>query len=121
MVESLNRQVEIAVKANAFLNPVNPKAGIMAIGDNGVEFRETDGAGYVQIPWSNIVQVRAQVYFKGKYIRSFDIITDTNQSLNFVTTDAIDALKAMRQHLSKEQMIQAPGNFRRLFSRRKKS
>ncbi|MGY3766183.1 DUF956 family protein [Vagococcus vulneris] len=120
MVESLNQEVDVAVKANAFLNPVNPKTGIMAIGDKGVEFRETDGAGYVQVPWQNIVQVRAQVYLKGKYIRSFDIVTDANQSLNFVTTDAIDALKAMRKHLTKEQMIQAPGNFKRLFKFGKK-
>lgn len=120
MVTDLNTQVDLAVKANSFINPIDPKQGVMAIGNNGVEFRASNGVGYIQIPWDNIVQVRAEVYRRGKYIRSFDIITDSNQTLNFVAADAIDALKAMRVYLNKDQMIQAPSHFKNMFKRKKK-
>lgn len=119
MVESLNTTVDYAIKANSFLNPINPKTGVLAIGNNGVEFRASNGAGYIQIPWQNIVQVRAQIMFRGKYIRSFDIVTDDNQTLNFVISDAKEALKAMRKYLDRDQMVQAKSNLKSIFKRKK--
>ncbi|MGO2082531.1 DUF956 family protein [Vagococcus sp.] len=118
MVDSLNKTVDYAAKANAFLNPLLPKAGVMAIGNNGIEFRAGDGVGFIQVPWENVVQIRAQVYFKGKYIRGFEILTDKKQVLEFVTNDSKELLKAMRHYLKKEQMVVASSNIKKIFKRR---
>ena len=120
MVKSLNSTVELAVKANSFLDPINPKPGVMALGNNGVEFRASNGEGYIQIPWRNIIIVQAQVFFNGRYIRGFDIITDDNQVLNFVVADAKKTLRVMREHLESSQLEKKRGNFSNLFKRKTK-
>lgn len=120
MVESLNSELDVAVRANSFYNPINPKAGIMAIGNNGIEFRSNDGDGYIQMPWKNIELVRAQVFFGGRYIRGFDIITDEQLTLPFVVSDAKEALRIMRRYLRNDQMVKAPSNFKKLFKRKNK-
>ena len=120
MVKSLNSTVELAVKANSFLDPINPKPGVMALGNNGVEFRASNGEGYIQIPWRNIITVQAQVFFNGRYIRGFDIITDDNQVLNFVVADAKKTLRVMREHLESSQLVKKRGNFSNLFKRKTK-
>lgn len=119
MVESLNKEVDVAIKVNSFLNPMSPKPGVLAVGDVGIEYRASNGVGFIQVPWENVTLVKADVYLKGKYIRGFDIITTENQELSFVTSNAMEALKAMRKHLAKEQMVQSPSNFKRLFKRKK--
>lgn len=118
MVQSLNLQVELAVKANSFYNPISPKQGVMALGDKGIEFRASSGAGYIQIPWENIVQVRAQVLL-GKYIRGFDIYTDDQQRIEFVAEDAKAALRVMREHIGGEKLVRAKSNLKGMLRRKK--
>lgn len=106
MVEQLNHEVEYAIKVNAMLNPNSPKPGVMAIGDQGLEYRANSGAGYVQVPWANIKLIRGQVVGK-KHIRGFFVDLTDGRSLNFVASDAIPALKVMREHLGSDKLVKA--------------
>lgn len=117
MIDSLNKTVDYAAKVNSFLNPLLPKAGVMAIGNKGIEFRAGNGVGFIQVPWENVEQIRAQVYFKGKYIRGFEILTDGKQVLEFVTSDSKELLRAMRLHLKKEQMVIADSHLKKFVKR----
>lgn len=121
MVNALNRTVDLAIKANAFYQPLVPKQGIMALGDQGLEFRAVNGVGYIQIPWKNIVQVRAHVYFKGRYIRGFDVETDEQQVFNFVTSDTRNALRVMKAYLDSQKLVKAKSNFKQLFRKKEKT
>ncbi|KRO16279.1 DUF956 family protein [Lacticaseibacillus saniviri] len=104
MVESLNREVEYAIKVNSMLNPNDPKPGVMALGDAGIEYRANNGVGFIQIPWENIKLVRAQVMWKN-HIRGFYIDLDDSRTINFVASDAIPALKVMREHLGSAKLV----------------
>ncbi|MHA3067323.1 DUF956 family protein [Lacticaseibacillus saniviri] len=106
MVESLNKTVEYAIKVNSMITPNDPKPGVMALGDVGIEYRANNGVGFIQIPWANVKLVRAQVVWK-KRIRGFFIDLDDNRSLNFVVSDAIPALKVMREHLGSDKLVRA--------------
>lgn len=99
----LNTKVEFATKAKSFFNPIDPKQGMILIGDKGVEFQKVDGPGFIQIPWGEINKVRADVIFK-KHIRGF--IIDTNEySFNFLVQDAKSTLIEMRKHLDPKIMV----------------
>lgn len=115
MVQQLNTKVEFVSKANAFINPVNPKPGILMVGDKGVEYKEETGPGFIQIPWANIKYVRVQMFFKGRYVRGFTFQTDEDQLLEFVVEDAKDSLRSMRKYLPREQFVAQRSNFAGLF------
>lgn len=115
----LNTDVDFMTRANSMLNPLGPKAGILLIGKQGVEFRAEKGLGYIQIPWQSIIQVRVQMFFRGFYVRGFFIETDENQLLEFVVSDAKKALRAMKSHLERKQFVSNPSNFLQIFKRDK--
>ncbi|MFD1429638.1 MULTISPECIES: DUF956 family protein [Lacticaseibacillus] len=106
MVESLNHEVEYAIKVNAMLNPNSPRPGVMAFGDKGMEYRANSGAGFVQIPWENVALIRAQVVGK-KHIRGIYIDLDDGRTMNFVVSDAIPALRVARKYLGSEKLVRA--------------
>lgn len=105
-IKPLNAKIEYAIKANSFLSASDPKPGMMGFGDGGIEFRTNAGSGYIQIPWENVKLVRAQVYMK-KHVRGFFIDTDDGRSFNFVASDAIPALRVMRDHLGSAKLVKA--------------
>lgn len=116
--QMLNHEVEFLTRANSKLNPLSPKSGILLIGNKGVEFRAEKGPGFIQIPWNSIVEVRVQMLFKGRYVRGFYIETDENQLLEFIVSDAKEALRYMRKHLKREQFIRNPSNLAQVFKRK---
>lgn len=116
----LNSDLEFMTRANSLLNPLAPKAGLLMIGQEGVEFRSEKGSGYIQIPWPSITEVRVQMFFKGWYVRGFFIETNEDQLLEFVVSDAKEALRAMRKHLDRKQFVKNPSNFQQMFKRNKK-
>lgn len=102
-ITALNTEIEFATKAKSFFNPIDPKQGLLIVGDKGVEFQKVDGPGYIQIPWNEIIKVRADVIFK-KHIRGFFI--DTKEySFNFLVQDARQTLIEMRKHLDPKIMV----------------
>lgn len=115
----LNTEIEFMTRANSKLNPLDPKSGLLLIGDQGVEFRAEKTQGYIQIPWASIVRVRVQMFFKGRYVRGFFIETNEDQLLEFVVSDAKAALRSMHNHLKREQFVANPSNFAQIFKRKK--
>lgn len=106
-------------KLYATINPISPKKGMLSLGDKGIEFLATNGIGFIQIPWKNIVVVKAHVLFGGRYIRGFDIYTDDKQMLSFVTSDTKKALIIMRDYLGSDNLRRANHNLKGLFNRKK--
>ena len=116
----LNTDVDFMTRANSMLNPLDPKSGLLLIGNQGIEFRAEKGPGYIQIPWQSITQVRVQIFFKGLYVRGFFIETSENQLLEFIVSDAKKALRVMKSHLKREQFVSNQSNLLQLFKRDKK-
>ena len=115
MMQQLNTEVEFVSKANAMLNPMNPKSGLLMIGDKGIEYREETGPGFIQIPWANIERIRVQMFFKGRYVRGFYFETDEGQLLEFVVDEAKDSLRTMYKHLPREKFVAQQSNLASIF------
>ncbi|WEG73640.1 DUF956 family protein [Vagococcus intermedius] len=119
MTATFNTEIELVVKANSLINPISPKKGMLSLGEKGIEFLAVNGIGFIQIPWENIVVVKAHVLFHGRYIRGFDVYTDDQQMLSFVTSNTKQALIIMREHLGSDKLRQANNNFKSLLNRKK--
>lgn len=119
-VPYLNNELDFMTRANSLLDSLAPKPGLLMIGNQGVEFRAEKGSGYIQIPWTSIVGVRVQMFFKGWYVRGFFIETNEDQLLEFIVSDAKEALREMRKHLDRKQFVKNPSNFQQMFKRNKK-
>ena len=115
MVQSINTIAEFTAKANSFHGGLNAQFGNIMIGDKGFEFfNEKNLLDFVQIPWEEVDYVTAQVFFKGKIIRSFIITTKKNGNFKFTAKESGRVLKFMSQHLEKNQLLKARGLFRKL-------
>lgn len=101
--QALNSKIEYATKAKSFYNPIDPKQGMLLIGDRGIEFQQVDAPGFIQIPYEEILKVRADVIFK-KHIRGFFIDTK-DYSFNFLVQNAKPTLIEMRKHLDPKIMV----------------
>ena len=115
----LNNEIEFMTRANSKLNPLAPQSGILLIGNHGIEFRSEKSPGYIQIPWSSIIKIRVQMFFKGRYVRGFFIETDENQEFEFIVSDAKETLRKMRKHLKREQFTRNPSNLSQVFRRKR--
>lgn len=118
MQAPLNENVEYMTKANSTLTPLLPKSGHIYIGETGLEYRAESGSGFIQIPWINVKQIRAQLFFGGRYVRGFYVATDDDQLLEFIVADGKNCLRAMRQHLDRSQFVVHEGNLTNLFKRK---
>src|SRR5699024_10079161 len=117
----LNKKIEFMSRAHSKLNPLASQSASLIIGDNEVEFCSEKSPGYVQIAWSSIVQIRVQMFFKGRYVRGFFIGTDENQDFEFIVSNAKEVLRKMRNHLGREQFVRNPSNLSQIFHRKKNS
>lgn len=96
MIKSLNSKVFFTTKANLFINGFLPKYGNIMIGNNSIEFYNKQNiADYIQIPWNQIKNIRAQVFFKNLYFRGFFIDTIDGVTYNLVVKNTKKALKHM--------------------------
>ena len=120
MNEFLNKDVDYTTRANALINPILPKSGLLLMGNAGIEYRSEKGPGFIQIPWTSIIGVRVQMFLGGRYVRGFFIETTEKQLFEFVVDDAKNALKYMRSHLKREQFVANPSNIKDMFKRFKK-
>lgn len=116
----LNNELDFMTRANSKLNPLSPESGLILIGNNGFEFRAESSPGFIQIPWNSIVEVRVQLFFGGRYVRGFFIKTNENQDLEFIVSDAKEALRKMRKYLKREQFVRNQSNLTQIFKRNTK-
>lgn len=111
-MEPLNRKVELEIRANSMYTSMNPKPGVIFIGDRGLEFRG-EGQGYIQIPWKEMTGIRAQIFFGNHYVRGFFVDTKSG-SFNFVVTKGKKALQVMGQHLPHTMFTKNVSSFSKL-------
>ena len=106
MAISQNTKIFFTTKANNMSGFFGNKHGNILIGNKAFEFyNERNPEDYIQIPWNEIERVRAQIFFKDKYIRGFFIDTKGNGVYNFIVKDAGKTLKAMREFLGNEKLV----------------
>ena len=106
MVKSMNTKVIYTTKANSMTGSIGNKHGDIMVGDKAFEFyNNRNPEDYIQIPWEEIIRVRAQIFFKDKYIRGFFIDTKSAGSYNFVVKNAGKTLKTMRDFLGNEKIV----------------
>lgn len=106
MAISQNTKIFFTTKANNMSGFFGNKHGNILVGNKAFEFyNERNPEDYIQIPWNEIEKVRAQIFFKDKYIRGFFIDTKGNGVYNFIVKDAGKTLKAMREFLGNEKIV----------------
>lgn len=106
MAISLNTKVAFTTKANSLNGVFGNKSGDILVGDKAFEFYNgRNSEDYIQIPWTEIKRVRAQIFFYDKYIRGFYIDTNNNGTFNFVVKNAGKTLKIMRDYLGNEKIV----------------
>ena len=96
MVVSMSKKVIYTTKANCLTGSLGNKHGDVLVGDKSFEFyNQRNPEDYIQIPWGEIERVRAQMFFRDKYIRGFFIDTK----------NAGKCLKEMREFLGNEKIV----------------
>ena len=106
MAISQNTKIFFTTKANNMSGFFGNKHGNILVGNRAFEFyNERNPEDYIQIPWNEIEKVRAQIFFKDKYIRGFFIDTKGNGVYNFIVKDAGKTLKEMREFLGNEKIV----------------
>ena len=106
MAISKNTKVLFNTKANLLSGMIGNKRGDILVGDRPFEFyNEKNPEDYFQIPWEEIIRVRAQLFFRDKYIRGFFIDTKSAGTFNFVVKNAGKTLKTMRDFLGNEKIV----------------
>ena len=106
MALSKYTKVLFNTKANLLSGMIGNKRGDILVGDRAFEFyNEKNPEDYLQIPWEEIIRVRAQLFFRDKYIRGFFIDTKSAGTFNFVVKNAGKTLKTMRDFLGNEKIV----------------
>ena len=106
MAISMNTKVLYTTKANTLNGMFGNKNGNILVGNNAFEFYNSrNPEDYIQIPWNEIIRIRAQLFFKDKYIRGFFIDTKNAGTYNFVAKNAGKTLKIMRDFLGNEKIV----------------
>ena len=110
MVVSMSKKVIYTTKANCLTGSLGNKHGDVLVGDKSFEFyNQRNPEDYIQIPWGEIERVRAQMFFRDKYIRGFFIDTK----------NAGKCLKEMREFLGNEKIVRNKPlfSFKKLFKK----
>ena len=113
LVNNLNVQEKLKVRANCFASQVFPQTGCLILGDTGIEFRTLSNMGYVQIPWESIQKVIVDVLGK-HHVRAITIETDDTAPLEFVISRGNEVVRLIAQSIGKERLALGPKNIRTL-------
>ncbi|WP_417576115.1 DUF956 family protein [Paratractidigestivibacter sp.] len=109
MAKSLNTKVEYTEKATSMMGLGT--YGDVMLGDVAFEFyNEKNTEDFIQIPWSEVDYVAAEV-LPGKKIARFAIFTKENGHYTFSTRDNKATLRAMRGHVPDDKLQKSPSVF----------
>ncbi|HEM3580604.1 TPA: DUF956 family protein [Streptococcus suis] len=107
MAQSLNKNVELSTTGVSYLSIAGSTVGKFLLGDQALEFyADNNVENYVQIPWTSIEQIGANVSNK-KISRHFEIYTDSGKFL-FASKDSGKILKIAREHIGNEKVVKLP-------------
>ena len=105
MAQSMNSKVDLTIRATSF-HSLTVYGNIM-VGNNAIEFyNERNPEDYVQIPWTEVDHVAAEVLF-GRIIPRFAVITKENGSFAFSTRDNKRTLRAVREHVPADRIVRS--------------
>ena len=105
MAQSQNTKVDLAIKATS-LSGVGTYGDVM-IGDVAFEFyNERNPEDYIQIPWTEIDYVAAEVLGK-RTIPRFAIFIKGGAHFNFSTRYNRKTLRAMREYLGEDKLLRS--------------
>jgi len=108
MVQSLNTKIDLVIDGTSFTGLTD--YGKIMLGDKGFEFYHgRDPRKFIQIPWEEIDYVIASVLFKGKWIPRYAIQTKKNGTLTFSSKEPKKVLRAIREHVEPDHMVQSLG------------
>ena len=122
MAISMNSKVIFSTKANSLNGIFGNKNGNILVGNKAFEFYNArNPEDYIQLPWEEIEKVRAQLFFKDRYIRGFFIDTKNSGSFNFIVKNAGKCLKEMRTFVGNDNIVRNKPLFslKKLFRRNK--
>ncbi|WP_159560812.1 DUF956 family protein [Streptococcus halichoeri] len=106
MVQSLNTTVDLQTTGTSYLG-MGGKVGNILVGNQALEFYNDKNVNdYIQIPWSSIQQIGANVSRK-KVSRHFEVFTDQGKFL-FASKDSGKILKIARTYLGNDKVIKLP-------------
>ena len=106
MAQSLNKVIDLQTTGTSYLS-ISGKVGKFLIGDQALEFYpDVNVEQYIQIPWSSIQQVGANVSGR-KISRHFEIFTDQGKFL-FASKDSGAILKIAREKLGNDKVVKLP-------------
>ncbi|RLK62413.1 DUF956 family protein [Atopobacter sp. AH10] len=106
MIQSINSKVDLVEKATSYSGLTD--YGQIMIGDKGFEFyHDRDVNKYIQIPWTEVDKVIAQVLFKGKWIPRFGIQTKQSGLFQFAARDTKKVLRAINRYVKDEDMVRS--------------
>lgn len=106
MVQSINTKVDLVKKATSYSGLTD--YGQIMIGDKGFEFyHDRDVNKYIQIPWTEVDRVIAQVLFGGKWIPRFGLQTKQNGLFQFSARDTKEVLRAINRYIADDKMVRS--------------
>lgn len=105
MAQSLNKQVDLTIKATSFLGLTS--TGKVMIGDKAFEFyNDRNVEDFIQIPWDRIDRIEASVIGK-KRISRFAIFLANDKYFSFSTRDNIKTLRAVAKYVHADRMLRS--------------
>jgi len=106
MAQSLNKVIDLQTTGTSYLS-ISGKVGKFLVGDQALEFYpEVNVEQYIQIPWSSIQQIGANVTGR-KISRHFEVFTDQGKFL-FASKDSGAILKIAREKLGNDKVVKLP-------------
>lgn len=112
MVKSKNSNSELTIKASWFRGIVS--YGKIMVGNKAFEFyNERNVNDYVQVPWTEINYVIADVR-ANNYILRFKIETKRNGAFVFSSRDNKKTLRAIRNHVPEDRLRRALTTWQKL-------
>ena len=106
MAQSLNKVIDLQTTGTSYLS-ISGKVGKFLVGNQALEFYpDVNVEQYIQIPWSNIQQIGANVTGR-KISRHFEVFTDQGKFL-FASKDSGTILKIAREKLGNDKVVKLP-------------
>lgn len=118
MAQSLNKSVELQTTGVSYL-AIGGKVGKFLIGETALEFYpDVNVEQFIQIPWTSINHIGANVTHKNKVSRHFEIFTDQGKFL-FASKDSGKILKIARSYLGNDKVVKLPTLIQTIISKLK--
>ena len=102
MLSSQNKSIDLTIKAKHLQGFTS--SGDVIIGDKAFEYyNEKNPRDYIQIPWTEVNLITAEVIFKNKIPR-FALHTKQNGDFIFTTQDNKKTLRAINKYIPGEKL-----------------